>query len=195
MPDESETSTVPVRREWWAGWILWPLFYLAALGALSLGVSGSSLPGWNLGLVLDAFMAGSAIAVIWGVCFVAAAVNTPVRMSRRALARWLGIPALGFVGLALMLSGIPMTVRFELSRAALDQAAARAAAGQTVDPGWVGLIPVDSVSQEGGEAYFFVAGTGLFGPCALVHEQGSSKPTWPQIQDFGRGWWLSCEGD
>jgi hypothetical protein len=195
MTESPSVNDVPVRREGWAAWVLWPVAYLAALGAVSLGVCGSSLPGWNLGLVLDAFMAGSAIAVIWGVCFVAAAVNTPVRMSRRALARWLGIPALGFVGLALMLSGIPMTVRFELSRAALDQAAARAAVGHTVDPGWIGLIPVDWVSQEGGEAYFFVAGSGWFGPCALVHEQGSSKPTWPQIQDFGGGWWLSCEDD
>lgn len=183
------------RREWWAGWVLWPASYLATAAVLYLGVGGSSLPGWNLGMVMSGFMLGGGIAAGWGICFIAAALNARTRMSKPALARWLGIPALGLVCLALMLSGVPATVRFELSRSALDQAAARVEAGETVEPGWIGLIPIDSVEVDGTETYLWVAGSGGFGQCMLVHARDTARPDWGGAHDLGGNWWLACEDD
>jgi hypothetical protein len=182
-----------VHREWWAGWVLWPLAYLVTAVVFCLGVAAASLPGVNLGELFTAFLAGTIVAAVWVLCFLAAALNTRVRMSRRALARWLGIPVLGAICLALMLSGIPATVRFELSRAELDKAAARAESGQSVEPGWIGLIPIDSIESQGSETWFVVPGSGGFGPCALVHQAGTAQTVGRSVQNFGGGWWLACD--
>jgi hypothetical protein len=114
---------------------------------------------------------------------------------RRTRAGWLGMAALGFSLLALIVLDVPTAARFDLSRPALDQAAARAEAGDRVDPGWIGLMPVESIRrQTDGTIVFVVTQFRLGGgSCGLAHN-GQREPS---AADRGRrmadGWWIWCD--
>jgi hypothetical protein len=170
-----------------------PFFFMVTVGVLATGLYGTSLPAWNVGLVLPAFLMSVVIGLIWMIFFTLAARETRLRMSRRTWARWLGIPDLGFSCLALMLTGLPLQVRFELSRPALEQAAARFASGQTVGPGWIGLIPIDSVETMDGATLFVVPGTGGFlaSPCGLAYAGGQRPDLGSRLYgEIADGWWV-----
>lgn len=95
-----------------------------------------------------------------------------------------------------MLTGVPLQVRFELSRPALEQAAADSASGQPAGPGWIGLIPVDSVETVDGVTLFIVPGTGGFlaSPCGLAYAGGQRPNLGYRLQgEIANGWWVWCD--
>jgi hypothetical protein len=184
---EAVSGPEPGPTELATGYAPGPIFYVITLVAMCLALGWASLPGSN---VLGALVLVSAPSATWGVRLVVGAVNGPNRMSTPALADWVGIPALGVVCLALIVSGIPAIARFELSRSALDQAAAAAEAGETVSPGWIGLIPIENVVSEGDITSFVVAGSD--GLCNLTHANASATSDWTGGQRLGGDWWFAC---
>jgi predicted small integral membrane protein len=138
------------------------------------------------------------IGFVWVVAFSLMASSTKLNISRKAWARWASPPAIFFLAVALMLSGVPGVARFELSRGSLDQAAASAPAGNHVGSGWIGLIDVYDVRVLG-DATFFDTSTPESGEgCAFVKFAGApfnwSPDTAWNPHYFGGGWWYGCTG-
>jgi hypothetical protein len=88
-------------------------------------------------------------------------------------------------------------VRFELSRSALDAAAARVEAGNPPGPGWIGLMPVESVRTEADGSTLFVVSQirpPLGGVCGLAHND-VREPFDPNgsVARIADGWWIWCD--
>jgi hypothetical protein len=136
-----------------------------------------------------------AIGIAWAGGFVVAGRHTHVRMSNRSLARWLGIPMLGLACLGLILSGLPAIVRFNLSRALLEQAAV------SVDPsqhpvGWIGLEPINDIwSQADGTVIFQIPHAGYLGSCGLAYnpQREPIHENYELGDQLADGWWTWCE--
>lgn len=54
-----------------------PFFFMVTVGVLATGLYGTSLPAWNVGLVLPAFLMSVVIGLIWMIFFTLAARVTP----------------------------------------------------------------------------------------------------------------------
>jgi hypothetical protein len=66
--------------------------------------------------LLAGLLLGFIIGLIWFVLFVITAFRSRLRLGRQAWLRWLGVPAIGFLCLALTFASVPLRARFELSR-------------------------------------------------------------------------------
>jgi hypothetical protein len=167
------------------------------MGLGVLASSESSFAGFWLPAL--SVLAGMTIGLVWVVAFFVASQETRLTISRRAWARWASPPAIFFLAVALMLSGVPRAARFELSRGSLDHAAASAQAGNHVGSGWIGLIDVYDVRVVG-DATFFDTSTPESGEgCAFVKFAGARRLNWSpdtawNPHDFGGGWWYGCTG-
>jgi len=184
------------RPAFWWGYVLWPLFYAVTVVTLSVGLNGASLPVWDVVPIFWAFWFCVAIGIAWTGGFMVAARHTHVRMSNRTLARWLGIPVLGLACLALSLSGLPASTRFNLSRTALEQAAVRVEPGGHVAPGWIGLEPIEEVwSQADGTVIFQIPHAGYLGSCGLAYnpQRQPSHEGYELGDQVADGWWTWCE--
>jgi len=192
----SPVSSGASHAAFWWGYVLWPLFYAATFAALGVGLNGASLPVWNYVPIVLSFLWCLTIAAIWSVAFGVAERRARTGMSKPARARWLGIPILGVACLALIITGLPGTVRFQLSRGALEQAAVRAGPGQYVAPGWIGLEPIERItSQPDGTVFFQVPHPGNLGTCGLAYNP-RHQPNLENLELGTRladGWWTWCE--
>jgi hypothetical protein len=129
-----------------------------------------------------------AVAPLWLLAFVAAIVSN-WRMGPVVLIRWLGIPMSGVLCLALVLNMVPLRIRFELSRAAFDQAVAT----HREESGTIGLFSIVGIDFQGdGSVYFTDADMGFLDPCGFAHTSNLSAPT-DGIRDLGGGWWYWCD--
>jgi hypothetical protein len=70
--------------------------------------------------------------------------------------RWLGIPLIGVLAFALTCSPVPLWARFQASRSAFEDAVARIRAGQSVEPGWIGLYDVSGAFLQDGNVWFAI---------------------------------------
>jgi hypothetical protein len=178
------------------GYVLWPLFYAATVVALGVGLNGASLPVWDVDPLFYSFWLCIAIGLTWSVAFGVAERRAWAGMSKPSRARWLGIPILGLACLALILTGLPGTVRFQLSRGALEQAAVRAGPGQYSAPGWIGLEPIEEVwSQADGTVIFQIPHAGYLGSCGLAYnpQRQPSHEGYELGDQVADGWWTWCE--
>ena len=173
--------------------ILWPAIYLVTVCCLAVGLYATSLPGWDLGLATLAFVACTTIAGFWAVAF--ATVADRGRMPRLTLFRWIGIPVLGCMSLSLAFLNLPGTMRFELSRPAMERAAATARMSK-IEPGWIGLMPVGEVRHDtDGTTIFLVGNTSGWSPCGFAYNPDRT----PSDEADGLGgriddhWWAWCE--
>jgi hypothetical protein len=174
-----------------------PVFIGLIAVVMTLGLLASSDPG-NLFLMLSVAI-GLTIGFVWLVAFIIGSQDTRLIISRRAWARWALPPVIFFVAVALMVSGIPTTARFELSRSSLDQAVASAQAGNRVGSGWVGLIDVHDARVVSGATFFDTSTPESQERCAFVKFGDLSAlnawlgNTW-NPHDYGGGWWYGCTG-
>jgi hypothetical protein len=184
------------RPAFWWGYVLWALYYGVTVFALSVGLYGASLPVWDVVPMFWAFWFCMAIGVVWAFGFVVAASRAQVRMSNRSLTRWLGIPVLGLACFGLIFSGLPATVRFDLSRSSLEQAAVRIDPGEHLSPGWIGLEPIDHTwSQADGTVIFQIPHEGYLGRCGLAYN-AHNEPVHEDYQlgsQLAAGWWTWCD--
>ena len=162
-----------------------------------LGVLASSDTD-NLFAMLSVVI-GLNIGFVWLVAFIIGSQDTRLIISRRAWARWALPPAIFFVAVTLMVSGIPTTARFELSRGALDKAAASAQAGNRVGSGWIGLVDVHDARVVSGATFFDTSAPESGEGCAFVKfGDPSALNTWLgnswNPHDYGGGWWYGCTG-
>jgi hypothetical protein len=171
----------------------WGMYAIGA-GLIAVGTYASSVPTWDKGLSAFFFMGAFALACVWLIVFIIAGSDTRLNWSRRTWLRWAGLPVAGFLCVALMTSGVPAQLRFALSQSALEHAVGRVQAGETPAAGWIGLEPVESVTQEAqGVIYFQVAGSGSCGyayvPAGVPSWVVGGAPT-SRINDH---WWVWCE--
>ena len=177
------------------GWGL----YAFTLSSLAAGLDGASIPGWNFGLVALAFLACLVIGFTWMVAFAVAGGETRLRINRITWARWAGIPILGLVTLGLIMFNVPGTVRFSVSRPALQHAADEAQAGRAPGSGWIGLYLVDAVhAYPDGVTTFQVSGARGCGYAydskdTLSLDSGSeSEDEGYPMSEVAPRWWYWC---
>jgi hypothetical protein len=181
---------------------LWLLAYGSTILGLSLllaSVSGLVYPVLWHWLVLATC---AAIGIAWIGALVVAWGAHRLRPSGRPSAAWLPMPALVAGCIALIVTGVPGQVCFDLSRPDLEAAAARAQAGQRVDPGRIGLTPVNRIkANPDGTTQFWVDEMGSWlTVCGLAynpqeipdvsHELGRD---WLFATPIASGWYMFCE--
>jgi hypothetical protein len=168
---------------------------LASLACLSYGSSAR----WD---GEDVLMAGIGLWLVAGILWLGKLFVTILRDGdaaiRRRPARWLIPPVLGVVGLLFPVSSIPLLVRFELSRPAIEDAARRVQAGE-VRPNQevsLGLFGEGSVRLgDDGSLEFYLGRDAGFGgdDYYLVWVPAGAQPpadmcfTWEHIERQG---WL-----
>ena len=116
------------------------------------------------------------------------------------MAKWLVVPAMIVSSLALIALDVPMTVRFEMSRAALEQSATQSGLGDgsVSGLGWIGLEPIDSIWREADGTVVFVVSQEqdfLGDPCGLAYNP-DARPDQTEGhagRELGHGWWTWCE--
>jgi hypothetical protein len=165
---------------------------------MGLGIVASS--GAETGLSLLAGSVGLTIGFVWMVAFIIGSQDTRLIFSRRAWARWTLPPAIFFISVALMMSGVPADARFELSKPAFDQAAVNARAGTSYGPGWIGLINVEDVRLDGDATFFDVSEPDSGYSCVYANfpSQTDAVNSWLRntykLHGYGGGWWYGCAG-
>ena len=166
---------------------------------MGIGILGSTGPDLDtMGWI--AILAGLNIGFVWIVLLIVAAQDTRLRFDRRTWARWAGQPAIFFIAIVLMTSGVPAAIRFDMSRPQLEQAAARAQAGSIANPGFVGLMQVYRTTTDGDMTLFEISASDRSNGCALVYAASNSTrlsnwldSAW-SIKQYGHGWWYGCQG-
>jgi hypothetical protein len=154
----SDEAEDPSEESGWPSYVPGKVFYAVTILGVIVALDWTSQPGWNfggLGLVgVSLSLIGLLGGLVWTSLFFLAAVETRLRMSRRAWARWFSAPAIALTCVALIVSGLPTTVRFDLSKPALEQAV-RTYDGERVDAGWVGLFDMADVGKGPTNATLF----------------------------------------
>jgi hypothetical protein len=166
---------------------------------MGLGILGSSGPDLDM-LAWIAILAGLNIGFVWILTLFVAAQDTRLRFDRRAWARWACQPAIFFIAICVMTSGLPSATRFDLSRPALEQDASRAQAGAIIEPGLVGLVRVYGTTTDGDMTLFRVS-TSEMSECDLAYAAADATHMAKWLADawgaryYGHGWWFGCVGD
>lgn len=175
----------------WRGYLPGLASYLVTLLVLAAALYFASLPGDYF----MAFLAFITIGPLCCLCVMAAILEKNSCASWRTPAGWLGMAAMGFVCLALITLGAPMNARFDLSRSALQQAAAQAQIGDRAGGGWIGFMPVESIRREADGTTIFVVSQVRpdGGACGLVYNQRQVPPLLDSLgRQLADGWWAFC---
>lgn len=175
----------------WRAYLPGPASYFVTLLVLAAALYFASLPGDYF----TAFLVFITIGPLCCLCVMAAVLDKNPSASWRTPAGWLGIAALGFICLALITLGAPMTAQFDLSRSALEQAAARVESGDPAGSGWIGFMPVESIRREADGTITFVVGQVRpdGGSCGFVYNQSLVPPILDSLErQLGDGWWTFC---
>lgn len=175
-----------------AGKVAWVVFYVCALATVALGLYAVSVPGLDFFLAIAVIYAGVAIGLTWVLCFSITAFRARLHITPTGWMRWLGIPILGTLFVVLVAMDVPLRVRFELSRPALEQAEARVEAGETIQPGWIGLYPIERIDRLPNGARFLVSGSGFLDPCGFAYNRGERPPVLGEdsYYELVGGWWV-----
>jgi len=175
-----------------------PVFIGLVAAVMTIGVLASSDPdAW---LAVLSVMVGLNFGFVWIVAFIIGSQDTRLIISRRAWARWALPPLVFFVSVALIASGLPRDARFEMSRSALDHAAASAQAGTQYGSGWIGFIQVRDVRLDGDTTFFDTSASESGDGCAFVRfgTGTNAMSSWLgdsyNTHDYGGGWWYGCTG-
>jgi hypothetical protein len=173
-------------------------FYLISVVVVLIGIYDSSLPG-GTGISVAVWLAGWIMAMVWFVAFVIGANESRLSIGSRTWARWVGIPAIGVLFVAMVSTNVPTSTRFQLSRPSLDAAASDARAGHSPSSGWIGLMPVDEIDvYPDGVVTFTVSGGNQ---CGFANFTGA----WPNgnwegteggpITKLATNWWTWCQNN
>jgi hypothetical protein len=170
---------------------VWEFAYAGATVPCLVLVAAASTPGGDTFALLAALMLGAFAAVSWAVGFVVSAIVRRLRLGRAGWARWLGIPMMGALAFALACSPLPLWARFQASRSAFEDAVVRIQAGQSVEPGRIGLYEVSSVSVDDGDVWFEVRDACLPSSCGFVYVPGDplGRPDADSVARVDGLWW------
>jgi hypothetical protein len=170
----------------------WLAVHAVGLAALGCGLYWASLPGWSVWLLYAiALWLLAAFAWTW----VVVRRTVPGRATLRPVDPWLLFPCATGLCILLVLTGLPMRIRFELSRPELEQAVTQFEAGQSVRSGWIGYIPVSEVFRwDSGSTVFRVEGVDNVwgGGCGYMHSETPPGPSSGAAGGLGDGWYGWC---
>lgn len=179
-----------------------PGFVFCAVTALvvSFGIVGAS--GSDLGYIEGICVSiGALTGVVWLIALIATSQDTHLRYDRRSWVRWAIPPAIFFAGLTVMGSGVPATVRFDLSEPALQQSATQISSDTGYGPRWIGLYEFYDVRTDGPLRFFDLTLPGdESGQCSFTYAPQDTgdfdnwiNSAW-NVQSLGQSWWYGCEG-
>lgn len=174
-------ETALERRSSAPGW----LFNGTALALFAVALWRGSERGGDLGSIFLIATAWFVLLLAWLFWAVAAAGAGDI--STGHLLRWILAPSLFVLAAALVFGGYALEARFRVSQGALEAAAEAAVMGDVVEPGWVGLYPVEAVSVQGTTVRFTIPGQS-----ELV------RGTWTQRgsrwrERLGADWWFEVD--
>lgn len=139
-----------------------------------------------------------ALAGVWGVRIVGAALVARLRFRVVEWIRWLAVPAILGVVFAITQSGAPFDVRLSLSRAGMDRTAAEVMAGGATDREWIGLWPVENVERIPGGMRFIVMGGGFIDRWGFAYSDTGDRPPIMDGEDgyehLDGNWWIWTDG-
>jgi hypothetical protein len=157
-----------------------------------------SIPGTYFLLLIFLPMFWAVLGIVWLV----AGLRTIYRTGFRGtlVNRWL----IGTVVVALLTAGaiaadVPLRVRFEASRAAMDAIGPRlaaAAAPQELPDQWIGLFDAERIERFEGGFRFLVKGSGFLDPVGFAYSPDRSPPNIggeDRYEPFEGGWWIWTE--
>jgi hypothetical protein len=155
----------------WTGWILTGLLVVWVIEA-------DSVPSGNFGHILLAYPATALLVVAWGIRLGIALVARVWKRRVIAWKRFLVQPTLAVVLFTALYTSAPMTVRFDLSRGAMDDTALAVLAGER-DPRSIhriGLYSVVRAERVQGTFRFLVEHTGFLDPGGFVYSPEGPPP-------------------
>jgi hypothetical protein len=194
------TSPVPAAPGKAVRYWLWrppgALFYVAVVLAAVMGLWVSSIQSvvgsWGFQAIWIA------LAGVWFIRVLGAAVVQRLRFGVVEWIRWLAVPAILGVVVAITQASAPFDVRLSLSRAGMDEAAAEVMAGGTTDRQWIGLWPVQDVERIPGGMRFIVMGGGFIDRWGFAYSQTGDRPAIMDGEDryerLDGDWWLWIDG-
>ena len=156
-----------------------------ALVLFAIALWRGSERGGDLGSIFLVASAWFALLLTW--LFWAAAAAGTRSISTSHLLRWILAPSLFVLAAALVFGGYALDARFRLSQGALEAAADAASAGEPVEPGWIGLYPVEEVSTTRDDTVRFV----IPGQYPIV--RGTPTPRGRWHESLGDGWWYEVD--
>jgi hypothetical protein len=158
-----------------------------------------SVPGSYFFPLILAGYAWLGLGGVWAVRLLLALTVGRQHAARDDLHRWSTFPVAVLLMTLLSVSDAPMRVRFEVSRPALEAAAAEALEGRRPEyaehVGWIGLLPIQLLERVPGAVRFQVADAGFLDPAGFVFSPGADPPVIGEdIYDHLTGpWWLWVE--
>lgn len=168
------------------------LVILAIGGLASLFILiGASDPAADSIWVYFAGLVGL-LALVFAFGHLLMTLDRPVSALRPLLVLLIGL-GLGSTTGFLSVSNRPVMWQFEASRSAMQAAADRVLAGQTVEPGWLGLFDATRVRRANDTSVEVDLGGSPDAPIAFVYST-STEPALPdatgQLLPLNGGWWL-----
>jgi hypothetical protein len=187
---EGASRTAPIGLERPPG----AIFLTATCVAAGIALEASSrdnLLGWTVAII-----AWLGVFTAWLVRLVFLAAPQARTFPGRWRLRW-ALPMLILAGAAaLMVLDVPLRLRFEASRPALDQLAAEVMAGSTSTPDSAGLYDLESLTRTPDGVRFLVEGSGFidrFGFAFAADGDPSDPDSDDVYRPLGGGWfvWIS----
>jgi hypothetical protein len=176
----TEARSSPIHPAWL------PFYSTAVIAAVGLLYAASDY-NWSLSFVL--FGVGILVAGFWVLAFLFAIITG--RLHKASLPRWLGIPVIGLLAMALAAADVPLRFRFEVSRPALQTAVDNGSHRS----GQVGLFQIDRVYGLDDGVLLVIDSSGFLDQCGLAYAV-DGRPDGPELYlqtDLGSGWWFACE--
>jgi hypothetical protein len=164
------------------------LLYFVVIAAIAFAIDTNTRK--SFGQLLLAIPIWLVIAIAWLVRFVISVRDTRGRMSPAHWARWLAIPLAMALVFGVTRTDVLVHARFDVSRAALDQAARDIEAGGSLDRGWVGLYDVGAAERTANGFWFVIDDSGL-GRWGLAYSpDGEPKESEDNYDPLWTGAWF-----
>lgn len=163
-----------------------------------VGLVGAS--GSDLGVVQGiAISISLLIGLIWLIALVMATQDTQLRFDRKGWLRWATPPAIFFIAVTLMATGLPATARFDLSEPNLHQTAVQITSDTDFGPRRIGLYEFYQVRVDGPNRFFdLTLPSDSNGLCSFAYapQNTDAFATWIRsawdAKSIGPSWWYGC---
>jgi hypothetical protein len=194
-------SAVPPAPPAASRWSVGPpggLFYLATAVAILIALDANSRD--SLWMLLITAILWLGLAASWFARFLFAAHRTGLRLPAALWVRWLAIPLVLVLVLAVTRTGVVKDARLAMSRGAMDSMASDVMAGGSTQRGWMGLYDVGDVQRTANGVRFVVDDSGLSrwgfayasdGQPDFIPDADEEGGLWtgPTFESAEGGWW------
>jgi len=166
-----------------------------AVGLLIAMFVATSVPGWEPVLFIGAVFGWLALGLGWFIACLAAYLGEGRDSRGRSITPWLILPTIALAGAAMVMLDVPLRIRFELSRPAME-AVVQTGVGlidTAAGPVRVGLYDIDFEFIDN-RIWFGVDG-GIFQSYGFVRtKEGDAGPPLDRCRTIDSDWWVCSTG-